>query len=347
MMKLGRAFVFLGIFLAFSACFLLLQQNFRLRKREVLLAYASSCFNTLTLNSDKLNHAPRAHSVTVIIAALSIDESTELQRQSGLRTGDSQIIYVADQPSSQNALGLPQNKGNEAMAYLTFLIDHYENLPEVMVFMHGHRTAWHNNALLLRSSPLTVNKLRPEAVLQRGFVNLACDKALQRTIEPMPGVLGPSVLDLTREDWEAQDTGSKIYTQTPERLYRRYADLWHDIFPEPRHDIPPSGWGYFAGGQFALSRKLVKSIPQDRLRFLRDWIIQTSLSSRSSGAVFETLWEAIFFDGQITNTSSSATGIECYCDLYGLCLRDERLPIERIDVLLDAATLMIGHLLDS
>ncbi|KAH7134034.1 hypothetical protein EDB81DRAFT_886838 [Dactylonectria macrodidyma] len=104
-------------------------------------------------------------------------------------------MYVANKPSSWNYLS--QNKGNEAMTYLTYLIDHYDDLPEVMVFMHGHRTAWHNNALIRRSSSLTVNKLRPEAVIQNGFVNLACDKVLQRTIKPVAGALGPSVLDLT------------------------------------------------------------------------------------------------------------------------------------------------------
>jgi hypothetical protein len=29
------------------------------------------------------------------------------------------------------------------MGYLTAIIDHYENLPDIMLFMHGHRVAWH------------------------------------------------------------------------------------------------------------------------------------------------------------------------------------------------------------
>ncbi|KAF7555935.1 hypothetical protein G7Z17_g1817 [Cylindrodendrum hubeiense] len=170
--------------------------------------------------------ARRANYVTVIVAAISSDDSTKLHQESGLRTGDTQIVYVADQPDAQNGLSLPQNKGNEAMVYLTYLIDHYDNLPEVMVFMHGHRTTWHNNALLRRSSALTVNKLRPETVVQRGFVNLACDKVLKRTIEPMPGVSGPSVLDLTREDWGAEGQDSTLHSQSPEHLYRIIFDSY-------------------------------------------------------------------------------------------------------------------------
>ncbi|KAH7150210.1 hypothetical protein B0J13DRAFT_620533 [Dactylonectria estremocensis] len=283
--------------------------------------------------------------MTLIIAAVSSDDSLKLKAESGLRTGDSQLIYVADKPSSHNSL--PQNKGNEAMTYLSYMIDHYDELPEVMVFMHGHRTAWHNNALLRRSSSLTVNKLRPEAVIQSGFVNLACDKVLQRTIKPVAGALGPSVLDLTREDWEAEDGGSKLNSQSPEQLYGQYESLWRGLFPMPSDPPPPVQWSYFAGGQFALSRKQLELIPKSRLVFLRDWILQSSLSSKSAGAVFETLWEAVFFQGYFNNTATFSTSAGCYCNLYGLCPKNERLPAERIKELLDAATLMMGHLLDS
>lgn len=31
------------------------------------------------------------------------------------------------------------NKGNEAMAYLQFILDYWERLPQTIVFLHGHR----------------------------------------------------------------------------------------------------------------------------------------------------------------------------------------------------------------
>jgi len=47
-------------------------------------------------------------------------------------------------------LHTPRNKGHEAMAYLTFLIDHYDLLaknvngtaPDILIFMHSHQRAW-------------------------------------------------------------------------------------------------------------------------------------------------------------------------------------------------------------
>ena len=59
-------------------------------------------------------------------------------------------MYTADAPREESSVHLqvPANKGHEAMAYLTFLIDNYEEVPERgVVFVHGTRWAWHNDDL--------------------------------------------------------------------------------------------------------------------------------------------------------------------------------------------------------
>ena len=51
------------------------------------------------------------------------------------------VVYQVDDP--ENTIGAQHatlaNKGNEAMAYLQFIVDYYDRLPPVMVFLHGHR----------------------------------------------------------------------------------------------------------------------------------------------------------------------------------------------------------------
>jgi hypothetical protein len=50
------------------------------------------------------------------------------------------------------------NKGNEASAYLFYIIRFYEQLPEHCVFVHGHRASWHHHDTIdaiLRSLTLT------------------------------------------------------------------------------------------------------------------------------------------------------------------------------------------------
>lgn len=36
------------------------------------------------------------------------------------------------------------NKGHEVSCYLEFIVKNYDSLPEICVFLHGHRCSWHN-----------------------------------------------------------------------------------------------------------------------------------------------------------------------------------------------------------
>lgn len=87
-------------------------------------------------------------------------------------------VYTADAPldTDTTSLQVPANRGHEAMAYLTFIIDNYQNLPEAgVVFVHGTRWSWHNdhpeydNLALLRSLNVSA------ATSQTGYHNLRCD----------------------------------------------------------------------------------------------------------------------------------------------------------------------------
>lgn len=49
------------------------------------------------------------------------------------------IIYRKNIPRET-----PPNKGNEASSYLEYIIENYENLPDVSIFVHGHRNDWHH-----------------------------------------------------------------------------------------------------------------------------------------------------------------------------------------------------------
>jgi hypothetical protein len=35
------------------------------------------------------------------------------------------------------------NRANEGLGYLDAIIRHYDNLPDLMLFMHGHLKSWH------------------------------------------------------------------------------------------------------------------------------------------------------------------------------------------------------------
>lgn len=47
------------------------------------------------------------------------------------------MVYVADDPTAP--YHPPKNKGHEVMVYLSYIIDNYDNLPDVSIFMHAHK----------------------------------------------------------------------------------------------------------------------------------------------------------------------------------------------------------------
>jgi hypothetical protein len=81
-------------------------------------------------------------------------------------------IYVADDPSAP--LHPPKNKGNEVMIYLTYIIDNYDALPDVSIFMHAHRYSWHNNDLLYHDAAEMIKMLSSERVQRQGYMNMRC-----------------------------------------------------------------------------------------------------------------------------------------------------------------------------
>lgn len=71
---------------------------------------------------------------TLVIARTKEEDMEWLQRE----IPDQQTaIYVVDDPSAP--LHPPKNKGHEVMVYLTYIIDHYDELADVTMFMHAHQ----------------------------------------------------------------------------------------------------------------------------------------------------------------------------------------------------------------
>lgn len=56
------------------------------------------------------------------------------------------------------------------MVYLSYIIDRYEDLADVNVFVHSHRWAWHNNELLGNDAVEIISRLSSERVQREGFM---------------------------------------------------------------------------------------------------------------------------------------------------------------------------------
>jgi len=77
-------------------------------------------------------------------------------------------VYVVDDPTAE--LYPPKNKGHEVMVYLSYIIDHYNNLSDVNIFMHSHQFAWHNDDLLDHDAVQMISRLSAERVQREGYM---------------------------------------------------------------------------------------------------------------------------------------------------------------------------------
>lgn len=189
-------------------------------------------------------------------------------------------IYTVDEP--QEPYAVPANKGHEAMAYLTYIITHYEDLPEVMAFVHSARApetgGWHNDGPG-KDTVLGLRALQLGTVLLRGYVNLRCVTwpGCDRMLYP-------------HERGEDRDDKDKPPDVLPTEAI--FADAWRGIFGP--HSIVPEVVGVACCAQFAVSREAVLRRRLKDYVAYRDWLLNTRLDDGLSGRVFEYLWHVIF-----------------------------------------------------
>ncbi|KAF4632349.1 hypothetical protein G7Y89_g5780 [Cudoniella acicularis] len=202
-------------------------------------------------------------------------------------------IYTVDDPAAE--LHPPKNKGHEVMVYLSYIIDHYDNLSDVNIFMHAHRYAWHNDDLLDGDAVQMISRLSAERATREGYMNMRCHW------DPgCPAWMHPGTVE---EDVNKQEE-------------TMLAKSWSELFPL---DPIPKVLAQPCCAQFAISKERIRSLPLARYVFYRDWLFRTSLSDYISGRVWEYIWQFIFTGDNVVCPKEHV----CYCDGFGVCFGGE------------------------
>jgi hypothetical protein len=202
-------------------------------------------------------------------------------------------VYEVDNPEAE--WKVPKNKGHEAMVYLTYIIDHYDELPDIIIFVHAHRSAWHNNFILDLNTPKTIKRLRDDRVARQGYMNLRCHLD--------PGCPNWIHLDRAEVDYD-------MVIKPEEKAFS--SELFMELFPGHR---PPPVLSQPCCAQFAVSSERVRDNPKALYEHLRNWLLETSLEDTDSGRIFEYTWQYLFTRNAEFCPSTNA----CYCDGYGIC----------------------------
>ena len=172
------------------------------------------------------------------------------------------VVYHVAESNNETGPCLVKGKGKEAMGYLTFIRDHYDFLPEYVIFLHGHLHSWH-------SSEITKSiRLLKKPV--KGYVNLNWDKE--------GGTCKSDVIDPKDE-----------FNDAP-RIFKRY---WQATLGRYIGPIPPK-INFHCCAQFAVSKERMRGRPKKFYADMIEWLENSPVIDFESSRLFEFSWHMIF-----------------------------------------------------
>jgi hypothetical protein len=184
-------------------------------------------------------------------------------------------VVLIDKEGADPSPFVPQhvipNLGKESTAYLKYIIENYDNLPDAVAFIHGHETSVHQN----HDRPL-LEVIEGANWQKYGYVPLGNTHYAE-------GFL----------DEYVQQKASSIFTYSdPIRLYTFARKLCIPIKGEFPNEGAP--WIYDLGAQFVVTRELILANPK---KLYEGWyyIFNNNLDfSRELGYIMEKSWHVTF-----------------------------------------------------
>lgn len=217
------------------------------------------------------------------------------------------------EPEPEEGLLIPATtNGHEAAAYLTYIVQYYDQLPPYMIFVHANDEQWHNE-LFGPKTTTALRFLRYESVDANGFVNLRCTG-----IPGCPNTLVPIKVEPVDEEYAY--------------VNRAFFQLYSHLLQVPMDQVPEQV-GHLCCGQFVVSRERVLARPRDDYERILNWAANTDFTdSYGIGWTIEKLWHVLFGMEPIQYVESYFSVIttltlffscprleQCRCDNYGWC----------------------------
>lgn len=149
---------------------------------------------------------------------------------------------------------IPFNKVQEVPAYLKFIIDNYQSLPDYTFFVHGHEFSPHQEG---------------------SIVNLINNAKLEKDI-----------VSINRPNWYNKlDESSGLY-------WSWIKNSWNDLFKDYL-SFPSKLW-FPACAQFAVNKKLILNHPITFYQNSYRWCETNTLENYISSRIFEYMWFYLF-----------------------------------------------------
>ena len=190
-----------------------------------------------------------------------------------------------------------------------YIIDHYDNLPDIIVFIHSLRYQWHNDDPLYGKSHAAAPLFSTRLII---YSSIADGVPLLQTLQ-IPYIISEGYINL-RCVWTLgcpnelqfdRDSGDRV-TEI------KYPQAFRELFP--RTPVPEVV-GVACCAQFAATRDQIRKKPLEDYKHYRQWLMDTELDDATSGRVMEYAWHIIMGRPAVHCPKAA----ECYCKTYGLC----------------------------
>ena len=279
----------------------------------------------------------------LVVSRVAADGSSKWLTGPSIKSKYHLCVYTADASpdTGSNLLQVPANRGHEAMAYLTFIIDNYAHLPTAgAVFVHGSRYAWHNDHAEYDNAALLSTLNVSAALAPWGYHNLRCDWSAGTCAPseaPPQGSLETSMRALL-QPWNARAASDAAL---PDALVALFGDEYGPSRLERSDAVRAQ-----CCAQFVVARENIRRWQKEEYVALRQWLLDGSNGSdtrkknsnaapgddRVAGRILSYVWHLLFLQLQASaNQDSAGVDLEllnemacpraesCYCRLYGRC----------------------------
>jgi len=203
-------------------------------------------------------------------------------------------IYHMDDPASD--YHPPENKGREAMAYLTYLVDMYDSLPSTIAFIHPHEAgwpqAWHTDAEDY-SNAKSLQSLKIDYIQKHGYANLRCLES--------PGC--PDEIQPFRDPYDEGRSAEHAFAEAYIFMFGGDNSTVPQVFATP------------CCSQLAVANWQVRERSKSQYERARQWILDTPLDDEVSGRVMEYIWHVMFGRSPVHCPDVHT----CWCEQFGRC----------------------------
>lgn len=193
--------------------------------------------------------------------------------------------YNLDDPMPSSHLTVPRNQGREAMAYLTFILNHYDRLPRYTVFLHGHARSWH------QAEPIAwkVRALNLDLLKHEGYINFRCGLK--------PGCSADTVLGAAHPEPRDHPLVRQIMPAFWKEMYQPKHGRW-DLGPYPAEVGQPccAQFGVTRESILARTKEFYAAYRRPMERDVREYkkIFGDLWDGYRMGILYEHLWHVVF-----------------------------------------------------